>query len=70
MRADAADEKSRAESPAGSGGYGRRPYSGTASAAAKRALSTLEKAGIAERSGRGAWSIPEPLLREYLTTSP
>jgi len=48
----------------------QRPYSGTASAAAKRALTTLERAGIAERSGRGAWTIPEPLLREYLATRP
>jgi hypothetical protein len=49
---------------------GQRPYSGNASAAAKRALTTLERAGIAERSGRGAWTIPEPLLREYLATRP
>lgn len=48
----------------------QRPYSGTAAQGAKRALNTLEKAGIAERSGRGAWTIPEPLLREYLATRP
>lgn len=41
-----------------------------ASAAAKRALTTMEKAGIAERAGRGAWTITEPLLREYLSTRP
>ncbi|MBV9466006.1 MAG: ATP-binding protein [Solirubrobacterales bacterium] len=49
---------------------GQRPYTGTASAAARRALSAMEKAGIAERLSRGAWSIPEPLLREYLATRP
>jgi hypothetical protein len=49
---------------------GQRPYSGTTSSAAKRVLGMMEKAGIAERSGRGAWIIPEPLLRNYLATRP
>jgi hypothetical protein len=49
---------------------GGRPYSGTPSAAARRSLVMLERAGIAERAGRGAWTIPEPLLREYLATRP
>jgi hypothetical protein len=49
---------------------GARPYSGTPSAAARRALGLMERAGIAERAGRGAWTIPEPLLREYLATRP
>jgi hypothetical protein len=49
---------------------GGRPYSGTPSAAARRTLSMMERAGIAERRGRGAWKIPEPLLREYLATRP
>jgi hypothetical protein len=44
----------------------QRPYSGTASSAARRALTMMEKAGIAERRGRGDWIIPEPLLRAYL----
>jgi hypothetical protein len=44
----------------------QHPYSGTASSAAKRALTMMEKAGIAERRGRGDWIIPEPLLRAYL----
>lgn len=48
----------------------QRPYSGTAPAGARRALNMMEKAGIAERSARGAWRIPEPLLREYLATRP
>jgi len=29
-------------------------------------LSMMERAGIAERHGRGDWVIPEPLLRSYL----
>ena len=45
---------------------GQHPYSGTPSSSAKRALSVLERAGIAERHGRGNWTIPEPLLRRYL----
>jgi uncharacterized protein len=45
---------------------GQRPYSGTPSSSARRALSTMERAGIAERHGRGDWVIPEPLLRSYL----
>jgi hypothetical protein len=45
---------------------GQRPYSGTPSSAARRALNILERAGIAERHGRGNWVIPEPLLRSYL----
>jgi hypothetical protein len=45
---------------------GQRPYSGTASSGARRALNAMEKAGIAERHGRGDWVIPEPLLRNYL----
>jgi hypothetical protein len=45
---------------------GQRPYSGTPSSGARRALSMMEKAGIAERHGRGDWVIPEPLLRSYL----
>jgi hypothetical protein len=49
---------------------GGRPYSGTAPAAARRALTMMEKSGIAERSGRGAWSIAEPLLREFLAARP
>jgi hypothetical protein len=49
---------------------GERPYSGTPSAAARRALAVMERAGIAARTGRGAWTIPEPLLREYLATRP
>jgi hypothetical protein len=49
---------------------GQRPYAGTASAAVKRALARIEKSGIAERPGRGMWTIPEPLLRTYLATRP
>jgi hypothetical protein len=49
---------------------GQRPYSGTPSAGARRALSTMERAGIAEHRGRGDWTIPEPLLRSYLATRP
>ncbi len=45
---------------------GQRPYSGTPSSGARRALSVMERAGIAEHRGRGAWVIPEPLLRRYL----
>jgi uncharacterized protein len=45
---------------------GQRPYSGTPSSGARRALSMMERAGIAERRGRGDWIIPEPLLRRYL----
>ncbi len=45
---------------------GQRPYSGTPSSGARRALSMMERAGIAERHGRGDWVIPEPLLRRYL----
>jgi hypothetical protein len=45
---------------------GQRPYSGTPSSGAKRALDMMERAGIAERHGRGDWVIPEPLLRSYL----
>jgi len=47
---------------------GQRPYSGTPSSGARRALGTMERAGIAERHGRGDWVIPEPLLRRYLAT--
>lgn len=49
---------------------GQRPYSGTSSSGAKRALSMMERAGIAERHGRGDWVIPEPLLRRYLAARP
>jgi hypothetical protein len=45
---------------------GQRPYSGTPSSGARRALNMMERAGIAERHGRGDWVIPEPLLRSYL----
>ncbi|MGO9248691.1 MAG: AAA family ATPase [Solirubrobacteraceae bacterium] len=45
---------------------GQRPYSGTPSSGARRALSMMERAGIAEHHGRGEWVIPEPLLRRYL----
>jgi uncharacterized protein len=45
---------------------GQRPYSGTPSSGARRALSMMERTGIAERHGRGDWVIPEPLLRSYL----
>ncbi len=48
----------------------QHPYSGTASSAARRALTTMEKAGIAERRGRGDWIVPEPLLRAYLADRP
>jgi uncharacterized protein len=48
----------------------QHPYSGSASSAARRALATMEKAGIAERRGRGDWIIPEPLLRTYLAHRP
>jgi len=48
----------------------QHPYSGTASSAARRALTMMEKAGIAERRGRGDWIIPEPLLRTYLAERP
>jgi hypothetical protein len=49
---------------------GQRPYSGTTSSGAKRALSMMERAGIAERHGRGDWVIAEPLLRSYLAARP
>jgi len=49
---------------------GRRPYSGTASSGARRALNTMERAGVAEHRGRGDWFIPEPLLRAYLADRP
>lgn len=49
---------------------GQHPYSGTASSSARRALTTMERAGIAERRGRGDWIIPEPLLRAYLADRP
>lgn len=49
---------------------GLRPYSGTASSAARRALSMMERAGITEHHGRGDWTIPEPLLRKYLAERP
>jgi len=45
---------------------GQRPYSGTPSSGARRALSAMERAGIAEHHSRGDWTIPEPLLRSYL----
>ncbi len=45
---------------------GQRPYSGTPSSGARRALDMMERAGIAEHHGRGDWVIPEPLLRSYL----
>ncbi len=45
---------------------GERPYSGSQSSAARRALTALEKMGIAGRRGRGDWVVPEPLLRAYL----
>jgi hypothetical protein len=48
----------------------QRPYSGTASSSARRALTMMERAGIAERHGRGDWTIPEPLLRAYLADRP
>ena len=49
---------------------GARPYSGTPSASARRALNIMEKAGIAEHRARGDWIIPEPLLRGYLAARP
>lgn len=49
---------------------GTRPYSGTPSAGARRALNMMEKAGIAEHRDRGHWIIPEPLLRSYLAARP
>jgi hypothetical protein len=49
---------------------GQHPYSGTASSAARRALTMMEKSGIAERRGRGDWIIAEPLLRAYLADRP
>jgi hypothetical protein len=48
----------------------QHPYSGTASSAVRRALAMMEKAGIAERRGRGDWIVPEPLLRAYLADRP
>ncbi len=47
---------------------GERPYSGMSSSGARRALEMMERAGIAERHGRGDWVVPEPLLRRYLAT--
>lgn len=47
---------------------GERPYSGTSSSGARRALEMMERAGIAERHGRGDWVVAEPLLRRYLAT--
>jgi hypothetical protein len=44
----------------------QRPYTGTPASGARRALDMMERAGIAEHRGRGAWIIPEPLLRAYL----
>ncbi len=49
---------------------GQRPYSGTPSSGARRALNMMERAGIAEHHGRGDWVIPEPLLRSYLAARP
>jgi adenosyl cobinamide kinase/adenosyl cobinamide phosphate guanylyltransferase len=49
---------------------GQRPYSGTPSASARRSLTMMERAGIAERRGRGDWVIPEPLMRAYLAGRP
>ncbi len=49
---------------------GTPPYSGTPSASARRALSMMERAGIAEHRNRGDWLIPEPLLRSYLAARP
>lgn len=49
---------------------GQRPYSGTPSSGVRRALSMMERAGIAEHRGRGDWTIPEPLLRRYLAARP
>jgi uncharacterized protein len=49
---------------------GEHPYSGTPSSAVRRALNTMERAGIAERRGRGDWLVPEPLLRAYLAERP
>jgi hypothetical protein len=49
---------------------GQRPYSGTPSSGARRALAMMERAGISERHGRGDWVIPEPLLRSYLAARP
>jgi uncharacterized protein len=46
----------------------QRPYTGSPSSGARRALDMMERAGIAERHGRGEWFIPEPLLRTYLMT--
>lgn len=48
----------------------QRPYTGKASAGVRRALIAMERAGIAERHGRGEWAIPEPLLRRYLAERP
>lgn len=49
---------------------GKHPYTGTSSSGARRALNTLERAGIAEHRGRGEWIIPEPLLRSFLAARP
>jgi hypothetical protein len=47
---------------------GQRPYTGTPSSGARRALGMMERIGIAERHGRGDWVISEPLLRSYLAS--
>jgi len=44
---------------------GQRLYSGTPSSGARRPLNMMERAGVAERHGRGDWVIPGPLLRSY-----
>jgi hypothetical protein len=49
---------------------GQHPYTGVPSSGARRALSMMERAGIAERHGRGDWVISEPLLRAYLAARP
>ena len=47
---------------------GDHPYKDRPSAGVRRALATMERAGIVERHGRGNWVVPEPLLRRYLAT--
>ncbi len=47
---------------------GERPYSGNAPAATRRALATIERAGIAEHRARADWLISDPLLRSYLAS--
>jgi hypothetical protein len=49
---------------------GERPYSGSPPSGARRALTAMERAGIAERRRRGDWIIPDPLLRGYLAGRP